>query len=533
MESELFRRYPQRTLLRWFSVHDPNDPYPTLRSTARFGVQHIPIRKLLCILCPRMAMTEAPPPSAPKPRKARKKSAKASSAPVTPHNRTVDIEAVGLVLLGVAVFFGASLYLQLRPLEGLKTSVIGAMGWSAYLIPVPFLVFGFLAFIRQNARLAARVMLGLSVMAFAGLLGTGLYEPKLAGSFANGIAGPARAVMPLAIMGVLFIASIGLEITLGWRRTTIARATAKGTSLLVSKTASFTGQAAVKAKDATQRIAVQVGLRAQLDSVQKDIAELLKIYPGSSELSAWTRDASDAADELSQTDDAALARLKDDVSRWRSLISGFTQSRAKDLAETLPTEDAGAENLILEAQKHLQNAVLGTNPAAKNLENLRRTLQLDAKTLEEAHNRSKREREFASKALGASLRPADLRIEIEHHQARGQTAKSIRVRAEALLTKTAPLHGWHDFMARLEGKLEPEYVEFTQELSSAIHNGGADVLPELLQWSVDLDHLERDLMKKTQEAASWWEKAGSDAPPIAKHACTKPSSSWNSPAATR
>ncbi|NJK44228.1 MAG: hypothetical protein HC933_08015 [Pleurocapsa sp. SU_196_0] len=108
---------------------------------------------------------------------------------MTPHNRTVDIEAVGLVLLGVAVFFGASLYLQLRPLEGLKSSVIGAMGWSAYLIPVPFLVFGFLAFIRQNARLAARVMLGLSVMAFAGLLGTGLYEPKLAGSFANGIAG--------------------------------------------------------------------------------------------------------------------------------------------------------------------------------------------------------------------------------------------------------------------------------------------------------------------------------------------------------
>ena len=149
-------------------------------------------------------------PTQPKVRKARRKTAKSAAPEPIGRNHAIDIEAVGLVLLGVAVFFGAALYLQLRPLEGLKAAVIGAMGWSAYLIPVPFLVFGFLAFIRQNARLAARIMLGLSVIAFAALLATGLYAPKFAGSFVNGIAEPARAVLPLAVLGVLFIASLGL-----------------------------------------------------------------------------------------------------------------------------------------------------------------------------------------------------------------------------------------------------------------------------------------------------------------------------------
>ncbi len=449
-----------------------------------------------------MANIEAPPPRAAKPRKPRKpRSAKALSAPVA-HSRTVDIEAVGLVLLGIAVFFGAALYLDLRPLEGLKAAATGAMGWSAYLTPLPFLVFGFLAFIRQNARLAARIMLGLAVIAFAALLATGLFKPALAGSFVNGIAAPARAVMPLAVLGVLFVASLGLEIALGWRRTTIARATALGTSLLVAKTASVTGRAAVKAGAATQRLATQVSLRAQLESVQKDVAELLKIYPGSSDLSAWAHDVAQALEDVAQTDDGTQTRLKENVARWRSLISGFAQSRAKDLAETLPSEDAGAEPLIAESQKILQQAALGTNLGAKALEGLRRGLQLDARTLEDAQARLKREREFALKTLGAALRPADLRGEIEHHQSRGQTAKSLLVRAEALLGKVSQLRGWHDFVTRLEGKTEPEYLLFGDNLASSLKNGGVDVLPELPQWSGDLDTLERELQNQARRAAN-------------------------------
>jgi S-DNA-T family DNA segregation ATPase FtsK/SpoIIIE len=453
-----------------------------------------------------MATTEAPPRTA-KVRKARKKTPKLLSAPAKPRSHNVDFEAVGLVLLGVAVFLGAALFLQLRPLEGFKSAALGALGWGAYLTPVPFLVFGFLAFIRQRARLAARVMLGGAVIAVAGLLATGLYAPKLAGSLANSVAEPARAVLPLAVLGVIFIATLGLEIALGWRRTTIARATAKGTSLLVTKTASLTGQAAVLAGAATQRIATQVSLRAQLESVCKDIAELLKIYPGSSELGSWADDVNDALDKLPSSDEGALARVKENVSRWRSLINGFTQSRAKDLAETLPGEDAGAEPLILETQRLLGAPVAGTGGAALALEGLRRTLQLDAKTLEDASTRAKREREFALKALGAALRPADLHNELAHHQTRAQTEKSLLVRAELLLGKATQFQPWVDFVARLEGKAEPEFLEFAGNLASALHNGGADVLPELLQWSVDLDHLERDLAEKAQAASAWWNQS--------------------------
>ena len=451
---------------------------------------------------------QAPPPRASKPRKARRKASKVSAVASVPRSHNIDIEAVGLVLLGVAVFLGAALFLQLRPLEGFKGAALGALGWSAYLTPVPFLVFGFLAFIRQRARIAARVMLGLAIIAVAALLATGLYEPKYAGSFANTVAAPARAVLPLAVLIVLFIASLGLEIALGWRRTTIARATAKGTSLLVSKTASLTGQAAAKAGAATQRIAAQVTLKSQLESVGKDIADLLKIYPGSSELSAWANDVSAALEDLGGSSEDELTRVRENVSRWRSLMSGFTQGRAKDLSESLPSEDAGAEPLIAETQRQLSSVVPGVGAAAVALEGLRRTLQLDVKTLEDAGARLKREREFALKALGASLRPADLSAELQRHETRSQSAKSILVRAELLLSKASQLHGWHDLVARLEGQESAEHLEYAGQLGSALQNGGADVLPELLQWSVDLDHLERDLNEKAQQASSWWDKAG-------------------------
>jgi S-DNA-T family DNA segregation ATPase FtsK/SpoIIIE len=461
-----------------------------------------------------MPSTEAPPQRAPKIRKARKKAPKAAATPAPTRSHNVDMEAVGLVLLGIAVFLGAAMFLELRPLDGFKGAALGALGWGAYLLPVPFLVFGFLAFIRQRARLAARVMLGGAVVALAGLLATGLYAPQHAGSLVNSIAGPARAVLPLAVLGVVFIATLGLEIAFGWRRTTIARATAKGTSMLVSKTASLTGQAAMFAGATTQRIALQVSLRAQLESIGKDLAELLKIYPGSSELGSWADDVSDALEALGSSDENALTRTKENVSRWRSLIGGFTQGRAKDLAETLPGEDAGAEPLILEVQRLIASPVAGAGAGALALEGLRRTLQLDAKTLEDAGSRLKREREFALKSLSAAIRPADLHTELTHHTARAQGEKSLLVRAELLLGKATQFQPWTDFVARLEGKQEAEYLEFAQNLAGSLNNGGSDVLPELLQWSVDLDHLERDQAEKAQAAAAWWNQTPQAPQPV-------------------
>ncbi len=446
-----------------------------------------------------MASPQVSPPPAPRAKSVRKR----KKAAVTPTvSRAADVEAIGLILFGAAV---VALFTVLSPpsfaaFANWQKALRGALGWGMYYVPLPFLVFGGLLLLKQKVGIAARILLGILIMTVAGLLGTALFDAKAAGSLATSVVVPMKVVTPLALILIAFLGSLGLEFSLGWRRTRIARAAARVTSLGMLSAASATGAAAKRAKDATNRLTLQLAARRGFDSANRDIAELLDLHAGSSDLTTWQREIERSSDQINDAEESKLALLRDESSEYRSRVAAFTQARGKDLAEAFALEDAGIAALLEEARKQLLNPVLAQNTAAKALDQVRRGLQLETKSLEDIERKILRERDTASRNVAASLRPADLRLETERHQERLERGKQLRVKAEHLLTRVAPLTGWHEFIARLENRSETDVVAFIDNLESSLKNGSADVLPELPHWTSDLDSLERTLLTR-QEAA--------------------------------
>ncbi len=439
-----------------------------------------------------MASPEVSPRPTVKPKSSRKRKKTAS---VSSPARVADVEAIGLILFGVGIM---ALFTVLAPpsiaafaawQKALRTS----LGWGMYYLPLPFFVFGALLLLKKKVGFAARVLLGVLVMTVAGLLGTAFFDAKLAGSFAVAVMTPMKVVMPLPLVLIAFLGSLGLEISLGWQRTRIARAAARITSLGMLSAASATGAAAKRAKDATNRLSLQIAARRGFDSASRDITELQDLYTGSSDLSSWKREIERSSDAINDADEARLTSLRDEAGSVRSRVSAFTQARGKDITQNLALEDVGALLLIDEARKQLLNPVLSKNAAAIALEDVRRALQLETKAVEETERKLVRERDNASRALSASLRPMDLRLELERHEERLERSKQLRVKCEHLLTRVAPLAGWHEFIARLENRQEADVLGFIKNLESSLQNGLADVLPELPHWTSDLDTLERNL----------------------------------------
>jgi DNA segregation ATPase FtsK/SpoIIIE, S-DNA-T family len=446
-----------------------------------------------------MASPHVSPPPPAKPKTARKrKKAVVAAKPV----HTADVEAIGLILFGVAVVVGFTVFAppSLKIFVAWQNALRGFLGWGMYYLPFPFLVFGGLFLLKRKVGLAARVLLGLFVMTVAGLLGTAFFDTKWAGSLASGLVTPMKVVTPLAVMLIAFLGSLGLEIALGWQRTRIARAAARVTSLGMLGAASATSAAAKRAKDATNRLALQIAARRGFDSASRDIAELQDLYAGSADLISWQREIERSGDQLNDADEPRLQALRDEAAEFRSKVSAFTQARGKDVAEGLGLEDVGAALLLSEARKQLQVPVASQNAAAMALEGVRRNLQLETKALEDTERKLLRERDTASRSLSGALRPFDLRLELERHRERLERNKQLRVKAEHLLTRVAPLAGWAEFVVRLENRSEPEVLAFAANLESSLKNAGADVLPELPNWAADLDTLERALLAAAQQS---------------------------------
>jgi DNA segregation ATPase FtsK/SpoIIIE, S-DNA-T family len=446
-----------------------------------------------------MASPEISPPSSAKPKTARKRK-KAAVAPKPVH--TADVEAIGLVLFGVAVVLGLAVFAppSIKVFAAWQNTLRGFLGWGMYYLPFPFLVFGGLFLLKKKVGLAARVLLGVLVMTVAGLLGTAFFDAKWAGSLAASLVTPMKVVTPLAVILIAFLGSLGIEIALGWQRTRIARAAARITSLGMLGAASATSAAAKRAKDATNRLTLQIAARRGFDAASRDIGELQELYAGSSDLASWQREIERSGDAIADAEETRLQSLRDEAGEFRSKVSAFTQARGKDLAEALGLEDVGAHLLLEEARKQLQNPVASQNKAALALESVRRALQLENKALEETERKLLRERDTASRSLAGALRPFDLRLESEKHLERLERNKQLRLKCEHLLTRVAPLAGWADFVARLENRSEAEVLAFVGNLESSLKNGGADVLPELPNWAADLDTLERALVLAAQQA---------------------------------
>lgn len=90
-----------------------------------------------------------------KPKTARKrKKAAVAAKPV----HTADVEAIGLILFGLAVVVGLTVFApsSLKLFSAWQNALRGVLGWGMYYLPFPFLVFGGLIFIKTQSRFGSK-----------------------------------------------------------------------------------------------------------------------------------------------------------------------------------------------------------------------------------------------------------------------------------------------------------------------------------------------------------------------------------------
>lgn len=419
-----------------------------------------------------------------------------------------DGEALGLILLGFGVVLSLTMYAPDRYagiLGILKTTFTNGIGWSAYLLPALPIAFGLLLVLRRTVQSALRVALGTLIVVCALLVATAISRPELAGAIPTLVARPLRPIGPLAYLLAAFAVSLGVEVVFAWTPTTLARNLARLIAIALVWLVHTIQTMVAAAQENAARMATISRLRASLQNHVRDIQGLERLYPGSNELGGWKVDAQNTLINVSSLDDRGFSLVEKDLAGWSKLVAGFTTTRAKELSAQLPTEDAGSVPVLDEVKRVLgTKAVAGSGPAAKALEGVRRALQLDADTLLETTKREKRDRDAAAKALGSGIRPRELASELERHKARALSSTQLLERAEALLARVQPYPGWPEFVARLEKPasvkdVHPELVAFINNLAQTLRNGRADALPELMDWTNDLDALE---VKIAEEAAA-------------------------------
>jgi S-DNA-T family DNA segregation ATPase FtsK/SpoIIIE len=430
-----------------------------------------------------------------------------------------DGEALGLILLGFGVVLSLTMYAPDRYagiLGILKATLRNGIGWSAYLLPALPVAFGLLLVLRRTVQSALRVAVGAIIVILALAVATAISRPDLSGALPALLARPFKPIGPLTYLIAAFVVSLGTELIFAWTPTTIARTIAKLIAVALAWLVHTTQTLVRAAQEHAARTATISRLRAALTAHIRDIQGLERLYPGSHELSGWKVDAQNTLMNISSLDDKGFALVEKDLAGWSKLVSGFTTTRAKELAAQLPTEDAGSSPVLDEVKRVLgTKAVPGVGAGARALEGVRRALQLDADTLLETVKREKRDRDAAAKVLGAGIRPRELSGELERHKDRVESSMQLLERAQALLARVQPYPGWPEFVARLEKPasvkdVHPELVAFTNNLAQTLRNGRADALPELMDWTNDLDALEAKM--KDEAAAKLLEASATETP---------------------
>jgi S-DNA-T family DNA segregation ATPase FtsK/SpoIIIE len=404
-----------------------------------------------------------------------------------------DGEALGLILLGVGVVLCLTMFAPPQYagiLGGLRRSLQGWIGWSAFLLPALPISFGFLLVLRRAVQPAVRVAVGLLVVVVASLAASAIARPDLGGSVGVTLARPFKPLGPLAYVLAALIGSLGVELAMGWTPTMIARNIVRVIALTLAWIALISRNLFGVARDNAARLATISRLRTLLINHIRDIEGLERLYPGTHELKSWKVDAHNTLTNLSALDDKGFTLVEKDLAGWSKLVAQFTTTRAKELQAQIGTEDAGALPVIEEARRVLGKNLSGQGMPTKVLENIRRALLLDADTLLETTKRLKRDRDAAQRVLGAGIRPLELASELERHKSRSEGSRVLLDRAEALMERVKAFPGWPDFVARLEKPSHPEVQKFTDVLVQTLRTARADALPDLPDWTRDLDALE-------------------------------------------
>ncbi len=405
--------------------------------------------------------------------------------------------ALGLVTLGLLlpVLPTGELGAALR---GLLT---GSIGWGAYALPWPVLALGGLFLLRKNPRSWPRLLAGYLLLALGLWLLLMLFSPASSGLWGERLrASLAGATGWLALVPALLVLSLGVELLLGWPPTRLARGATRrsvqavrhGATGLLSARRRLKSRAAFGADVAL----AQRGLR----DIDKDLAALRTLYPGSAELGKWRKAVAKTRAALERADEETLQDAQADLQAWQNAVAGFTQDRAAEFRHSLDGEAlAGFEAWLRAMTDGLSEPFEEPGRVACALDDIRKTLLLDLTALAQRYGRLRRACDLAEGGL-AGCGPRALVQVMADHQVRLQAYAQIAESQRALASDAGQLGAWYGLSAaflRLQSEFggAPELGELSARLSEALRARGRSALAESEGWRERLSELQSKLRR--------------------------------------
>ena len=449
--------------------------------------------------------------------------------------RTLDLEAVGLVLLAL----GTALVLVLWPRfpsgavgEWLRGWLVEPLGWGAWALPWPLLALGGLFLLRRSPRGWPRSVLGYLIAATGAWALLMLWAPEAAGGWGTALRGSlAGAAGILAFVPAVLLVGLGVELLVGWRPSAIARVLLRGLMGGVRATSRAAWRARVRAR-ARAAFRADVGrVRRELRELDRDLAALASLYPGSGELERWRESVRDTVSSLREADAAKLDGARADVAAWRGAVGDFARDRARELGHQLRAEGArpplgdeaddprrgeGLEGWGRHLKAVLDEALAG--PARGGMravaagEAVRKALALDLTGLLDRHRRLMRERDLAEAGL-ADARPRDLAVVAEAHAERRTQLRAVEDDAALLAADAAALDDWRELLETLARLLDAypdddELAGLDATLADALRASGRAELARHAMWSEALRGLERSARERAVALAAAAAAAG-------------------------
>ena len=445
-------------------------------------------------------------------RKGRKES---NPAPATSASSThkplwrFDLEALGLICLGLGIFLLASL-LPLLPTGAVGVAMrglfIGRLGWLAFALPLPFIAVGSLFVLRHYPRHLWRYILGYVIVVLGLWLLLLLPLPQASGAWGAALGAQLRgAAGVLAYVAALLIISFGVEYGLAWPLGSIG----KRSWALLLRSSRNSWQAAAQARRALKAHAAfqaDVALvRHALKAQQRDLAVLAKLYP-SSDISSWQAQLDKRCKMLAAADEDSLAESDTLSQAWQEALETFVAERCQEFTATLSAEtqhdgqdDYSAALPAIDLERQLVDLAIALEPPmheavriTRPLDDVRKTLVLDLTALREHYRSLQHERDSSLRQLEDNPSPKTLQGAHQQHEERLQRYRQQAQARQRLQHDAEALQRWRSLPRDLlqlsqHYPSRDELRRYGESLAEALREHGRDLLQHYQTWRDQLN----------------------------------------------
>ena len=324
---------------------------------------------------------------------------------------SVDIEAIGLVILALGIFlFG--LLIPAVPTgqmgQEFRNNVGGAMGWAMVMLPWPLIIAGALFITRNNPTFLTRVLTGYSLVCLGAWLFSSLIDPELSGrwgySFRQVVFG---AIGWLSYLLAIFIISLGIDLFLNWRPTHFASTVLRFLAIYVERIFKSFLKLRGHAKERANFHADVVLVKNDLRSLEKDLLSLSMIHSSpqeSSRLAEWRNAIEVLRKDLNRPTEDLLQEAYRVLMEWCESLQEMSNESTELLIGAMENEQIDDFDIFVSNTKNLlEFSFQGKTLTTTSLESLRQKIVQSLGQLQGQYQALLTTRDSAKAALGNKL----------------------------------------------------------------------------------------------------------------------------------